>query len=555
MAQKKDPNISSATQRNWKRLGTQWIEWKLTKRANKRKSEKQIIPEEYISSSHKIIETIYAYQSRGFEIKEILFSLSINLTKWVKNTFLEKELNGWWVDEKRKIQELIDIELPKDSDLLWGIYQALMTEGEKNIKWSYYTPASIIKEILSVHFVDWLKVLDPCCWSGNFLLHIPSTDPSNLWGFDYDTIAVKIARINLIKKYNWVDFEPNILHLDTLKKEMKKYNNSFDLILTNPPWGSDVGTYSDYTITSWESFSLFIERGMELLRENGVLSYILPESILNVKVHHDIRKYLLDYNILSIHELWRIFNWVFTPVIRIDVKKNKEDWLIDIFSDTTHSIEKSEFLKNIQYTFTIHINWEDQQEFDAIFLVDSIYLNNENSDWALWVVTGNNSDFISDIQLEGYIPVFTWKEVQPYKLKPAKKYLRFEPEKFQQIAPLQKYTASPKLIYKFISDSLVFSLDNESSYTLNSANIIIPKVDYPIMTILALFNSRLFNKIFKKKFNSIKVLKSHIQSLPLPIISHELHREIETLIEKVLHWDMQAQSKIDTLIEQKIYNL
>jgi hypothetical protein len=55
------------------------------------------------------------------------------------------------------------------------------------------------------------------------------------------------------------------------------------------------------------------------------LSYILPESILNVKVHEDIRKLLLDYNILSIYELGRIFTGVFTEVIRLDIKNEKED--------------------------------------------------------------------------------------------------------------------------------------------------------------------------------------------------------------------------------------
>lgn len=555
MIQTIDPNISSATVRNWERLGTENVEWKLTKRANKRKSEKQIIPDEYIFSN-KIVEEVYLFQLRGYSIKEILFSLTLNLTKGIKNKFLDEELKKWSIGNDRIIQELLDIDLPKDeNDLLWGIYQALMTEGEKNVKGSYYTPTKAIKDILQSHYKDWLKVLDPCCWSWNFLLQIPSTDPSNLWWFDYDEIAVRIAIVNLMKKYDWIDFEPNILHLDTLKKEETKYNNSFDLIFTNPPWWSDAWVYKNYKITSWESFSLFIERGIELLKEDGILSYILPESMLNVKVHQDIRKFLLDYNILSIYELWRIFSWVFTPVIRIDIKKNKEDWLIDIFSDKTHSIEKSKFLDNENYTFSIHINWEDQQEFDKVFKVNSLYLNNDNADWALWIVTGNNSEFISEIQEEWFVPVFTWKEVQPYKLKPAKKYLRFEPDKFQQMAPLYKYTANPKLIYKFISDSLVFCLDKESSYTLNSANIIVPKIDYPIVTILALFNSSLFNKIFQKKFNSIKVLKNHIQSLPLPIISNELHKEIEKLVEDATNWDKNAQSKIDSLIEQKIYNL
>lgn len=553
--QKQKPNISSATLSNWRRLGTENIEWKLTKRANKRKSKKQIIPEEYISSIW-ILEEACRFQSLWFWIKEILFSVALNLCKEVKNSFLESEFQAWNIDKNSIIKEFLDIELPSnESDILWGIYQALMTEWEKNIKWSYYTPAKTIIDILDSYYTDWLKVLDPCCWSGNFLLQIPSTDPNNLWGFDYDAIAVLIARVNLIIKYNWIDFRPNILHIDALKKDCTIYDNNFDLVLTNPPWWSDSWAYKNYKITSWESFSLFMERWLELLKEGGVLSYILPESILNVKVHQDIRKVLLEYNILSIYELGRIFNWVFTPVIRIDVKKELEDWIIQIFSDSKHHIEKSKFLKNENYNFSIHISWDDQEEFDKVFSLENLFLTNDNAEWALWIVTGNNAEFLSDSKNDWYIPVYTGKEIRPYILKKAKKYLRFEPGSFQQIAPLFKYEAKPKLIYKFISNSLVFSLDTEWVYTLNSANIVVPKIDYPIKTILALFNSRLYNKIFQKKFNSIKVLKNHIQSLPLPKISTELHIEIELLVDKAIQWDIQAIKSLDETIELKIFSL
>jgi len=102
------------------------------------------------------------------------------------------------------------------------------------------------------------------------------------------------------------------------------------------------------------------------------------------------------------------------------------------------------------------------------------------------------------------------------------------------MAPLDRYKANPKLIYKFISKKLVFSLDTEGVFTLNSANIIVPKIDYPIKVIAALFNSKLYQQIFQKKFNSIKVLKSHIQELPLPILEKNEYNFIENLFDKIL---------------------
>lgn len=52
--------------------------------------------------------------------------------------------------------------------------------------------------------------------------------------------------------------------------------------------------------------------------------------------------------------------------------------------------------------------------------------------------------------------------------------------------------------------------------------------------IAALFNSELYQYIFQKKFNSIKVLKSHIQEMPLPILSTKNYEIIEQLFDEVV---------------------
>ena len=49
------------------------------------------------------------------------------------------------------------------------IYQCLQTEGEKNVKGSYFTPQYITDNIIKdIEFDRNDKVLDPCCGSGGF---------------------------------------------------------------------------------------------------------------------------------------------------------------------------------------------------------------------------------------------------------------------------------------------------------------------------------------------------------------------------------------------------
>ena len=89
------------------------------------------------------------------------------------------------------------------------------------------------------------------------------------------------------------------------------------------------------------------------------------------------------------------------------------------------------------------------------------------------IVTGDNDKFLSNEKKEGYEGVIKGKDVMKFVCQPAQCFLKFEPDQFQQTAPVQKYRSKEKLIYRFISKQLVFAYDDKQILTLNSANIII----------------------------------------------------------------------------------
>jgi len=114
-------------------------------------------------------------------------------------------------------------------------------------------------------------------------------------------------------------------------------------------------------------------------------------------------------------------------------------------------------------------------------------------------------------------------------------YIRFVPEKFQQVAPIERYRAKEKLIYRFISKYLFFTYDNKQKLTLNSANIVIPKIpNYSAKVIATLFNSSPYQFIFQKKFSSIKVLRNHIEQMPLPLWDKKTFSEIIKMVDEII---------------------
>jgi hypothetical protein len=252
------------------------------------------------------------------------------------------------------------------------------------------------------------------------------------------------------------------------------------------------------------------------------LCFLLPESFLNVKIHRDIRGYVLtDCAIERIEWGQRIFKNVFTSACIVDLKRTKKNGDQDILvvkDGREYSIKQNRFKNNRDFNFDINISPKDEDILNRVYEKSHITLKG-NADWALGIVTGNNSVFLSKEKRNGMEPVITGKDISPFNIREPSLYIRFEKEKFQQCSHEDIYRGREKLVYKFISKKLIFALDEKGYVTLNSANILIPGKDLPpakVMTVL--LNSDLYQFIFQKRFSSLKVLKSHLEELPIPLL-------------------------------------
>ena len=139
---------------------------------------------------------------------------------------------------------------------------------------------------------------------------------------------------------------------------------------------------------------------------------------------------------------------------------------------------------------------------------------------------------MSDTPLDGYEPVITGKDIEKYSIAPIKRYVRFTPEKFQQCAPERLYRAKNKLFYRFIADEPIVAMDDNGRISLNSANIILPKIEgYSSKYIMAVLNSDIMSFYYKNRFRNFKVLRSCLEQLPIPICSEKDRAIIEELVD------------------------
>lgn len=558
-------NISYATLKNWKKLNyinnledidsaviDKIIKNKIDIRRNKKNSTNYIIPTSYIDDKRiiPIIEKILNLKNK-YEVDNNQVLIEV-ISKILKNNKLDipKELYkilGKATKNKDFINEFknIKIEYNKDNDFLGCLYMSLLSIGEKDIKGIFYTPFNVVNQIIqSITFKGAKNIVDPGCGSGNFLIQaykkmkkekMTSEEIiNNLHGFDIDKIAVLLSKINIYILDSEIKFdEIKICVKDFLNDDI---DYKFDIIIGNPPWGKKytkeeklkLKEKHGLTFSKFDSFSQFIIRSFEFLNENGTLGFVLPSSILNIAVHEEIRKFLLNYKIEYIKKIGRKFEEIVTDVIIIKVIKNTEtDNHICLYDKK--EVNQSEFNQNIYCNFLVSDNISKNiinkiKQYKCFHLV-------ENVEYALGVVTGNNKDYISDKKSRKNEPIISGKQIDRYNFDYSKisKYIIFEKEKLQQVAKEDLYRYKNKIIYKFIGKKLCFAVESKGILTLNNANIICLGSEYDLYYISAILNSRITQLYFKDMYDTHKVLKNHIQSFYIPDFHSSVKNEISNI--------------------------
>ena len=242
--------------------------------------------------------------------------------------------------------------------------RAKLADGAVNRKEQgiYYTPTWVVDYIVRFSIEEALKrkgaraeklrVLDPACGSGTFLLRAfdhamrarnptgasvqARFDPDtagpllalrssvlteNLFGVDLDARAVEIAQLNLmiraaeskhrlptlernVRVGNSVIADPSVDEraLDWVKafpEAMKE--GGFDVIVTNPPYvriqnlGETEASYLAHRFNADWNFDLyttFVQQAWELLRDGGVAGFILPNKWINSNYGESLRSFL-----------------------------------------------------------------------------------------------------------------------------------------------------------------------------------------------------------------------------------------------------------------------
>ncbi|MFH2014090.1 MAG: N-6 DNA methylase [Patescibacteria group bacterium] len=233
------------------------------------------------------------------------------------------------------VGKLQNLNLSKsDRDVKGTAFQKFVYSHQRGERGQFFTPDAIIR--LCVDFLAPQKdekILDPACGTGGFLVeamkyvwknnfsNIKNIDErkkkelecaeKNLFGIEINSLVAKIAKMRMILEddgYSGIVNTNSLSNIHAVEKEfskdtyLKEIKGTFDIILTNPPFGSQgkVNTESvlrDFSLGyKWaKNYAeklvatsqlqngqvpeiLFIERCLELLKDGGKLAIVLPNG-------------------------------------------------------------------------------------------------------------------------------------------------------------------------------------------------------------------------------------------------------------------------------------
>ncbi len=245
----------------------------------------------------------------------------------------------------------------------------------------FRTPRHIIDFIVSVvNPTKDDKVLDPACGTGGFLVsayrHILNQHTvqnaltpaerkklmNNFEGYDIDPSMVRMAQVNM---YLHQFKNPRIYNYDTLTSD-NRWNDTFDVILANPPFMSPKGgikPHNKFGLSSSRSEVLFVDYIMNHLRPRGRAGIIVPDGVIfrPGTEYKTLRKNLLETGLYAVVSLpsgvFQPYSGVNTSILLFDperAKKSTELLFMKIENDgfdlgaQRRPIDKNDLLKAVE---------------------------------------------------------------------------------------------------------------------------------------------------------------------------------------------------------------
>jgi len=176
---------------------------------------------------------------------------------------------------------------------------------------AYYTPDYLAEFIYSrleknIKSLKKLSILEPSVGDGSFLNALINKQIQNGRNISLSAIDNNISEISKLKKRTFKNIKIKFIYKDYLRYKPNS-NELFSLVIGNPPYirkrllsknqikfGNSIHKQAELSEKTFKNiWSVFLIKSIKLLNKNGILAFILPAEILQVKYANELRDYIL----------------------------------------------------------------------------------------------------------------------------------------------------------------------------------------------------------------------------------------------------------------------
>ncbi|MEK6982987.1 MAG: N-6 DNA methylase [Nanoarchaeota archaeon] len=505
-----------------------------------------------------------------------------------KDKIINKVVNKIEQEQLTKIKE----------DTLGVLFEKLIREQEKKDLGQFYTPQEIVNYIVNFLNIEQdSKILDPTCGCGVFLVtaynhlkQINSNALNNIYGVDLNNSATKIARINLWLRNGQDSNSLNILEKNikignsivekrfidkkafNWKKEFSEILNEggFDFIIGNPPYVTlknkrdyDVNEsfFSQIANGSTNAASLVIAKSYELLKDGGVMAFVLPKTLIRVNSYSRLREFLLSNSkILHIFDLGTCFKDVRGEQIVLFVQKTSKKKsiknnkvLIRLFDNNKEFYVPQKIFQK----YNTFLMFEDKTYYD---LIEKIKGENLESiaDIFRGLSISPNSQIISKSKSKESISIIKGNDISKSSYSNG---FFIDIDKLKSNSSKIDEFQKRKIILQNIFSSeagIISSIDEKGNLNFDTvSNIILKDNSYQLDYIYGLLNSKLINfyllyAVYNKSKLTMHTDKVYLGKIPIKKASKKIQKEIMDIVKKINKENLKEKlSELD----KKVYKL
>lgn len=306
-----------------------------------------------------------------------------------------------------------------DYDLKGKIYEDLLERNATETKGGagqYFTPRPLIKTMCKVmHPEIGMKINDPACGTGGFLIsayeEILDYTQGNLEPEEEDKLAEKM--------FSGTDIEVKTKRLCVMNMFLHGINahinlndalsnqeeGIYDMILTNPPFGTSSGGGSpnraDFSVETSNKQLNFLQHILSSLKGTGKAAVVLPDNVLfEDNSGKEIRKELLKK--ANLHTILRLPTGIFyAPGVKANVLffdkgvSTKEVWFYDMRTNyrkinKTNPLKDKDFEEFIEFYNNREKEYERTKKYslkqiqDRDYNLDIIWIKDESLDSGIY---------------------------------------------------------------------------------------------------------------------------------------------------------------------------